>query len=58
MMDSSSWIVSRLVSTSKRPPELGDALLVVIQTGYFFTEHGLLLGGSDFKVLKGVKAKD
>ena len=49
-MDSISWIDSRLVSTSKRPPELGDALLVVVQAGNFFTEHWLLLNISHFDV--------
>jgi len=28
---------------SKRPPELGDTISQVVDTGYFFTVHWLLL---------------
>src|SRR6266702_256121 len=40
MIDSISMIDSRLASTSKRPPKLGDPLFTILQLCYFFTVHG------------------
>ena len=34
-----SWISSRLSSTSKRPPKLGDPLCKCFYSGHFFSEH-------------------
>jgi hypothetical protein len=39
IFDSISWIDSRLVSTSKGPPEFDDALFQVLHAGYFFAVH-------------------